>query len=407
MAANGNSADGGTSVTGPLSGVRILDFCSFIAGSYGAMMLGDMGADVVKVEPLTGDPSRSWGPFIAGESRLFQGWNRSKRSLSLDLKSDAAQEVVGELVRGADVVMVNFRPGVAEKLGIGYEALRDINPAIIYLSSTAFGDAGPYRMRPGYDPVLQTMSGAARVHENANFCGSVHICSVAVSDYQAATLAVGGVSAALFHRERTGEGQKIETSLMQAVMSVQSSSFTQALEQEEDEVRGIYPYKMFETADSPIFVACGTDRFWRLLCEALEMPELGTDERYRTNPQRVKSAAELQEVLAPVFARRSSLEWETLLVDMGVPCAASRTSAEFFDDPQVEALEMSQVVEHSTIGPMRVLGLPMNFSETPGGIRSAAPLLGEHSREVLAEIGLDESRIARLIESGVVVVAEE
>ncbi|MEE2775965.1 MAG: CoA transferase [Acidobacteriota bacterium] len=388
---------------GPLTGVRVLDFCSFIAGSFGAMMLGDMGADVVKVEPLTGDPSRTWGPFIGGESKLFQGWNRSKRSLALDLKDSAGQEVAADLVRGADVVMVNFRPGVAERLGIGYDQLCEINPSIIYLSSTAFGDTGPYRLRPGYDPVLQSMSGAARVHER--MCQTVHICSVAVSDYQAATLATGGVCAALFHRERTGEGQKIETSLLQAVMSVQSSSFIQALEQEEDAVGGIYPYKMFAAADAPVFVACGTNRFWQLLCDELGRPELASDDRYDTNPKRVCAAAELEGVLAPLFAERSSGEWEAKLLERGVPCAAARTSAEFFDDPQVAALEMSQVIEHSSIGPLRVMGLPMNFRSTPGAIQRAAPVLGEHSREVLEEVGLDGDRIDGLIAAGVVGVA--
>ena len=388
---------------GPLAGVRVLDFCSFIAGSFGAMLLGDMGADVVKVEPLTGDPCRTWGPFIGGESRPFQGWNRNKRSLSVDLKSVDGRELVGELAGRADVVMVNFRPGVAEKLGIGYQALCELNPTIIYLSSTAFGETGPYRLRPGYDPVLQTMSGAARLHQRV--CQTVHICSVAVSDYQAATLAVGGVCAALFHREKTGEGQKIETSLMQAVMSVQSHAFVQALEQEEDAAAGIYPYKMFDTADDPIFVAIGTDRFWLLLCDALEMPELAADQRYRTNPQRVGCAAELQTVLAPVFAQRRSLEWEALFLEKGVPCAAARTCDEFFDDPQVAALEMSQVIEHTTLGPLRVMGVPMNFGKTPGRIQRAAPLLGEHTEEILEEVGVHGDRIAELVGRGVVAVA--
>ncbi|MDX1382779.1 MAG: CoA transferase [Thermoanaerobaculia bacterium] len=392
-----------TGPSGALVGVRVLDFCSFIAGSYGAMMLGDLGADVVKVEPLGGDPSRYWGPFLAGESRLFQGWNRNKRSLSLDLKAAPAHQVVEKLLAGADVVMVNFRPGVAEKLGIGYEDVRAINPEVVYLSSTAFGDRGPYRLRPGYDPVLQTMSGAAKLHER--FCGDVHINAIAVSDFQAATLAVAGVCAALYHRERSGEGQKVETSLLHAVMSVQSHAFIEALEVEEDEAAGIYPYKMFATADGPIFVACGTDRFWQLLCEALEREDLAADARFRSNPQRVAAAAELEAVLAPIFRSRASLDWEALLLEKGVPCAAARSSAEFFDDPQVAALGMSRTVEHTKLGKMRVMGVPMEFGRTPGAIQRAAPLLGEHSVEVLEELGFAPGRIEELVASGVVAVA--
>ncbi len=389
--------------SGPLAGVRVVDFCSFIAGSFGAMMLGDMGAEVVKVEPPTGDPSRNWGPFIDGESRLFQGWNRSKRSVALNLKDPRGLEVADDLVRGADVVMENFRPGVSERLGIGYERLKEINKGIVYLSSTAFGHTGPDRLRPGYDPVLQTISGAAKMHER--FCDQVHICSVAVSDYGAAMLAAGAVCAALFHRERTGEGQKLETSLLQAVMTVQSAAFIQALEHEEGTVGGIYPYRNFETAEGPLFIAAGTDKFWRLLCDAIGHSDLGEDPRYDTNPKRVAAIPELEEKLKPIFLRRSSRDWESLLVEKGVPCAAARTALEFFDEPQVEALEMNPVIQHSKLGPLRVSGLPVGFSQTPCAIQSAAPLLGEHSREVLAALGYEDSRITSLVEAGVVVEA--
>jgi crotonobetainyl-CoA:carnitine CoA-transferase CaiB-like acyl-CoA transferase len=386
--------------SGPLEGVRVLDFCGFIAGSYGAMLLGDMGADVIKVEPLTGDPCRSWGPFIAGESRLFQGWNRNKRSIAVDLKADAGHRVVSELVAGADVVMVNFRPGVAEKLGIGYEELAALNPRLIYLSSTAFGAGGPYRDRPGYDPVLQTMSGAAKVHEG--MCDTIHICSVAVSDYQAAMLGVSGVCAALYRREHSGEGQKIETSLLQAVMSVQSHAFVQPLDQDEDEAAGIYPYRMFETADDPVFLAVGTDRFWKLLCEALERDDLAADPAFETNPDRVRRASELGEQLQPILRTRGAREWEELLVAKGVPCAAARSCLEFFGDPQVEAMDMGPVIRHSTIGQMKVAGVPLHFGGTPGGIQRAAPRLGEHSAAILGELGYGDERVADLVGEGVV-----
>ncbi len=385
---------------GPLSGVRVIDFCSFIAGSYGAMLLGDLGAEVIKVEPLTGDACRGWGPFLAGESRFFQGWNLNKRSLAVDLRRPEGLEVVRDLVRRADVAMENMRPGVTAKLGIDYESLSPLNSRLIYLSSTAFGGRGPYVRRPGYDPVLQSMGGAAQL--NTRYSGVVAICSVAVSDYQAAMLAVSGVCAALYHRERTGVGQKIETSLLQAVMSVQSHFYIEALEREEEGAVGIYPYRMFDCADGPLFVAAGTDRFWRLFCEAIGESDLEKDPTYATNRQRVDRAAELNLRLEPILRGRGCREWESLLVEAGVPAAAVQTCLEFFRDPQVQALEMDPVIEHATIGSMRVAGVPIEFSETPGAIQRAAPLLGQHSREVLSELGRDSEAIDRLFASGVV-----
>ncbi len=389
---------------GPLVGVRVLDFCSFIAGSYGAMVLGDLGADVIKVEPLTGDLGRAWGPFLAGESRFFQGWNRNKRGIALDLRTEAGRGIAEELVRRADVVVENFRPGITAKLGIDYPRLRGLNPRLIYCSSTAFGPRGPERLRPGYDPVLQALSGAAV--NNARYCDRVALSSVAVSDYQAAMLAATGVMAALYHRERTGEGQLLETSLLQGAMSVQSHYFCQALEREEEGPLGIYPYRLFDTRDGPLFVGAATDKFWRILCEALGLAELAGDPRHASNAQRVERQAELTPLLAPRFLERTAAEWEALLVARGMPCARVRTFREFFTDPQVEAMAMNPVVEHPTIGPLRVAGVPIHFEKTPGTVRRAAPTLGQHTAEVLREIGYTEERIEKLRQQGVIATSE-
>lgn len=380
--------------SGPLQGVKVVDFCSFIAGAYSAMLMGDLGAEVIKVEPLTGDLARAWGPFLAGESRFFQAWNRNKRGLAVDLLSPAGREVVYELVRRADVVIENFRPGVTEKLQIDYATLCRLNPRLIYCSSTAFGARGPYRHRPGYDPVLQVMGGAAK--ENLRFSGKVAICSVAVSDYQAAMLAVAGINAALYHRERTGEGQRVETSLLQAVMSVQAHFYCRALETEEEGPLGIYPYRLFETADDLIFVGAATDKFWRILCEALGAAELGEDPKYGTNPRRVAHREELTEKLQPYFRRKTTAELVALLIEKGVPCGPVLSCDEFFTDPQVEAMEMNPVVDHPTIGPLRVFGVPVNFEKTPGRIQRAAPLLGQHTREILRELGYNAQQIESL-----------
>ena len=378
-----------------------MDFCSFINGAYSAALMGDLGAEVVKVEPLSGDLARAWGPFFKGESRFYQAWNRNKRGLALDLTAPAAREVIYALARTSDVVIENFRPGVTEKLRVDYATLREVNPRLIYCSSTAFGPRGPHRDRPGYDPVLQTLAGITR--DNKRFNGAREaICAVAVSDYQAAMLCVSAITAALYWRERTGEGQRVETSLLQGVMSVHAHYFVEALDCEEEGAVGIYPYRLFETRDDRIFIAAGTDKFWRMLCEEMGVAELGADPRYDTNGKRTERAAELTERLQPVFRQKTSDEWEALLVRKGVPCASLNTCLEFLHDPQVTAMEMNPVIEHELIGRMRVPGVPVHFEKTPGRIQRPAPLLGQHTEEILGELGYDGEGIARLRQSGVI-----
>ncbi|MDE2689651.1 MAG: CoA transferase [Acidobacteriota bacterium] len=394
----------GSGSGGPLNGIRVLDFTSFIAGSYGAMLLGDMGADVLKIESPGGDNARHWGPFIEGESRMFQAWNRNKRGISVNLKTEQGRQVVYDLARTADVAMENFRPGVATRLGIDYDALSRHNPGLVYASSSAFGGSGPYAQRPGYDPVLQSMAGAAHLQQLMN--GVAAICPVAVSDYMAAVLTVCSINAALLHRERTGEGQRIETSLLQAIMSAQAQSYLQPLDAEITGPPGIFPYRMFAAADGPIFIAAGTDKFWRLFCEAIGRDDLACDPRYETNPQRASNAAALSDEIDPIVARRPARELEAELVAVGVPCAAVRSAEEFFDDPQVEAMAMSQVVRHPQLGNLRMAGVPWRFSQTPGSIRRPAPRLGEHTGEVLAELGYGTERITGLEASGAVRAAD-
>jgi crotonobetainyl-CoA:carnitine CoA-transferase CaiB-like acyl-CoA transferase len=372
---------------GPLTGIHVLDLASFIAGPYAAMLLGDMGASVIKVEPPGGDLARAWAPFIKGESRFFLAWNRNKRGMVLDLKQPEARQTLYALVRRADVVIENFRPGVTEKLGIDYPTLSIINPRLIYASSTAFGSRGPEAARPGYDPVLQAVGGAARL--NARFNGGQDaICGIAVADFQAAMLIVSAVTAALFHRERSGQGQKIETSLLQAIMTVQPHYFAQPLECEEEGGLGIYPYRLFDTAGGSLFIAAGTDKFWRLLCDAIGAPELGADARYAANSQRVQNAAKLSALLQPLLFRKTASEWEQILVQAGVPCGRVCSHQEFFDSPQVAAMNMNPVIAHPTIGPIRTFGSPMEFEKTPAGIQRPAPRLGEHTEEILAELSL-------------------
>ncbi|MFO1022615.1 MAG: CoA transferase, partial [Planctomycetales bacterium] len=343
--------------TGPLAGIRVLDCSSFIAGSFASMLLGDLGADVIKIEAPIGDLARYWAPFLNGEPLMFQGWNRNKRGLGLDLNVPAALEIIDALVRSADILVENFRPGVTEKLGIHYERLRSINPRLIYCSSTAFGNKGPDRFRPGYDPVFQTIGGVARF--NTVYAGKPSLTAVAVSDFQASMLIVTGATSALYHRERTGHGQLVETSLLQGVMSIQSHFFVEPLDTAPQGVVGIFPYHLFETADSPFFLGAPTDKFWQLACEVLGLQELAADPRYRTNTDRVQHQAELSQILTERLKTKPAGEWEQLLAPLGIPCGALGTHQDLFHAPQTAAMEMNPVIHHATAGRLRVAGVPL------------------------------------------------
>jgi len=362
--------------------------------------MGEMGADVIKVESLDGDPARHWGPFINGESKFFQGWNRNKRGLALNLLSEKGRELLYKLVANADVVIENFRPGVTEKLKIDYASLKPINPRLIYCASTAFGPSGPYRLRPGYDPVLQSMSGTAMA--NIRFSGVVGISPVPFIDFQTAMLGLSGVIAALYHRERTGEGQRVETSLLQGALASQTHCFCEPLDHPEDGPVGIYPYRLFETKDSQIFIAAPTNKFWSMLCEAIGAGEVHADDRFKTNRDRCNAQEELTPKLNEFFQRRTTEEWEKLLVEKGVPCGAVRTFGEFLHDPQIEATGLNPVVENSKAGRMRMGGVAIDFEMTPGEIQRGAPILGEHTREILMQIGYTDEQISELAHAGVI-----
>jgi crotonobetainyl-CoA:carnitine CoA-transferase CaiB-like acyl-CoA transferase len=383
----------------PLSGINVLDFSSFIAGCYTAVMLGDLGANVIKVEPKHGDGARHWGPFLDGESRFFQAWNRNKRSIALDLISPEGRKIVHDLIARADVIVENFRPGITQKLGIDYDTAKGINPSAIYCSITGFGEVGPFGDRPAYDPILQCMSGTARMNER--YAGKACISAVAMSDYGAGLLGSNAVLAALLHRERTGEGQRVSTSLLQAAMTMMSHFYIKAEDVEEKPPFGIFPYRLFETKDDLIFIAAPTDKFWSILCEAIGAPELAENPQYQSNANRVDHAEELGELLQPHFHQKTTQDWWDLLVEAGLPCGPVLTFDEFFDLPQVQAMEMRTPVQHTTLGPVHLPGVPVHLEKTPGTIQCAAPLLGEHSLEILEELGYAPESISELIESGI------
>lgn len=385
------------SPSGPLTGLKVADFTSVISGSVAAMLLGDLGAEVVKVESPEGDLARWFGPFYKGECGMFMGWNRSKRGIVVDLLKDEGREVAYDLIRKSDIIIENFRPGITERLKIDYETVKAINPGVVYCSITGFGAKGPYGKQPAFDPLFQSMSGAAKANTRIARCGrNACISSTALSDFGSAFLGATGMLAALYHKERTGEGQKVETSLLQGAMALQAHSFLKPLDAKAETLPGIYPYNFYDTKDDVIFIAAGNDKFWQLTCQGIGADEIAEDEKYKTNPGRVANRSELHEKVQPYFLKKTTEEWHKIMIEKGVPCAPALTAAEFFDHPQVTAMDMNPIVEHTKIGRIQMSGIPIHFEKTPGAVRRAAPCLGEHTNEVLKEIGYSADQIEKL-----------
>ncbi|QPS09497.1 CoA transferase [Delftia acidovorans] len=369
---------------GPLSGVRVLDLSAYIAGPYGCSLLADQGAEVVKIEPPVGDNLRKYPSTLEAESRAFLGVNRSKWGMVLDLKNEADHAVLLRLVREADVLVHNFRPGVPERLGIGFAQLAAINPRLIYCSVTGYGSRGPLKAKAGYDQVLQTMTGMCAMQGKAG--GPPEILYGSVVDYYASALVAGGVSSALYEREKSGLGQHVGVSLLRAALTMQSARMVWA-EGEPREVgrdmrsggiTGIHP-----TREGHLYISANTAHFWAALCRKLDLPELAGDERYDSVRKRAQHRDVLVPLLRQALAGRSALEWEALFGEE-VPCAAARTVEDMFDDPQVQAEGMVTRFEHPTLGSYRGFAGAVEFDRTPGPPAFAAPTLGQHTEALKA-----------------------
>ena len=396
---------------GALAGVRVLDFTRHMAGPYGTVVLADHGADVVKIESLPhGDHSRTGGVHQVGDqSAVFLMWNRGKRSLALDLRKPEGLAVVHRLVETADVLVENYRPGVADEIGIGYEALRAINPRLVYVSVTAFGPRGPLAPCPGTDPVIQATSGVMSVTGEPD--GGPLLIGVPVADYAGSMLCVQAVALALFARERMGLGQKVEVSMLGGLLAMLSTRLANYWASGEDPVRmgsanSIYvPYQVFRTADGYVMAGSFGGDSWAKFCAALGMPELADDERYRSNRSRFDHRDSLIPLLEERFATRTTDEWEPAFRREGALFAPVRSIAEILAHPQTDALGLVQSVDHPTVGTIPQLGPPLELSGTPGAIGRPPPLLGEHTREVLADYGFAPDEVERLVAEGVAGVA--
>lgn len=392
---------------GPLHGIRVLDLSRVLAGPYCTMFLGDLGAEVVKIEqPGLGDDTRSWGPpFQGGESAYFLCVNRNKRSVTLDLRTPDGIGLLRRLALEADVLMENFRPGTLAGWGLSEAEIRRDNPRLIYASLSAFGSSGPLKDRPGYDLAVQAWGGLMSITGAAD--GEPSKVGVAIIDVVAGLMLGSSIAAALYAREQTGEGQRIETSLMEAEIASLINAGSNYLVTGKVPGRwgnahpNIVPYQSFPTGDGHLVVAVANEAIWGRFCEGVGKPELAADPRFDTNAHRVENRDALIALLDDMFRGRPGREWIELLNDAGVPCSPVQDIGQVFDSPQVQATGMLREIDHPTAGKVRMAGLPVKFSGTPASIRLAPPRLGEHNEQVLKDwLELDDTAIAALRDEG-------
>jgi len=393
----------------PLSGLTILDLSRVLSGPYCTMLAADMGARVIKVEhPKSGDDTRAWGPpFLSGESAYFLSINRNKESVAVDFKTPGGRDVLERLISKADMLVENFRPGTLARMGLGYDDLSRARPDLIYVSISGFGQNGPRRDEAGYDAIAQAEGGLMSITGIPE--GPPVRLGVAVADIVSGMFAFQGLLLALLSRGRTGRGQLVDVSLLDSVAALLTYQASRHFATGEVPARTgnrhmtIAPYDTFETADGVMVLAVGNDVQWQRLCAALGLATLDVDERYRTNAGRVTHYESLHASLNEVFRRQPAESLVALLRREGVPCGGVRSIAEVVADPQIAARHMVETVSHTTLGSVRVLGIPTKLSDSPGSVRTAPPVLGQHTRAVLsADLGLSELEIDRLEETGAI-----
>lgn len=388
----------------PLAGIRVLDLTRVLAGPFCTMILSDLGAEVVKVErPGAGDDARHFGPFRNDESAYFASINREKKSISLNLKHEEGRELFRKLVPDFDIVIENYRPGVMDKLGLGYEELKKLNPRLIYASTSGFGHTGPDSGRPAYDILVQAMSGMMSItgwkHSPPTRVGA------SIGDITASLFTAIGINAALYQRTITGVGQKIDVSMLDGQVAVLENALARyQVSGQNPEPLGnrhptITPFQAFATADDYVVVAVGNDAIWKTFCQTVGRPDLVEDPRFATNGQRTEHLEELRDILVPLFSTRTTEEWVKLLEEAGIPNARINRMQEVMQHPQVRARNMLVELEDETLAPMEIAGNPIKMESLPErNSRRGAPSIGEHNAEYL---GLGEEEIRRLREKGV------
>jgi len=396
-----------------LTGVTVIELAHIMAGPVCGLMLADMGADVIKVEKVPGgdDTRRAVPPAIGGEAAAFMMMNRNKRGIAVDLKQEDGKDVVRRLLANADVVIENYRRSTMARMGLDYEGLAQANPGLIYCEISGFGRSGPYADRAGFDLIAQGMSGLMSITGEGHGRPPIKV-GAPVTDITAGILGAMGVAAAYANRLKTGKGQRVDTSLFEAgiVHSYWQSAIALATGKSPGPMGSAHPlnapYQAFRTADGWLNIGAANQANWERLLAVIEAEELAADQRFADNAARMANLGDLVAALEPKFAARSTADWLARFESAGVPAGPVLSVGEMHDDPQTRARDMVVEVEHSRLGPVATLGLPVKFSETPGAVLHGAPLYGQHSREVLAEYGYDKDEIEALIVSGAVVAEE-
>jgi crotonobetainyl-CoA:carnitine CoA-transferase CaiB-like acyl-CoA transferase len=388
---------------GPLTGITVLDLCSYLAGPYGCTLLADLGATVIKIESPQGDQLRQFPSSLpGGDSRFFIGANRGKLALCLDLKQKEGLAALHRMVEQADVLIENFRPSVPARLGIDYPPLKKINPRLVYAGVTGYGDSGPLSDKGGFDQVLQCLTGMT-VFQGGGI-DKPQLVLGSVVDYFTSALLAYGVAAALFHREKTGKGQYLALSLLRSALTIQAGRFVWADSEGRDVARdsgtggltGIHP-----TKQGMLYISVHSNHFFRAMCELIGLPELAADPRYDSMRKRAAETPVLVPQVRAALAAKTASEWEELFGEL-VPCAAVRPIEDMFDHPQVLAQDLVAEVEHPVVGRYRTMTKPIAFADTPGPAPTAAPLQGQHSDDVLARFGFTATEIGALRETGAV-----
>lgn len=391
----------------PLEGIKILDLTRALAGPFCTMILGDLGGDVIKVEPIDGDMMRQWGPFDRSESVYYLTGNRNKRGLAVDFRSAEGMDLIRSLIKDCDVVVENFKPGAMESMGLSYETLAELNPRLVYASITGFGRDGPVADQPGFDQIAQGYSGLMSVTGSPQ-SGPTRV-GVAIGDQTTGMWAAIGILSALAHREKTGRGHRVDTSLMASLvglLSVQGQRYlslgeTPGLAGNNHPV--VSPCGVFQTQDGPLNIAANTHNMWVSLCKLLDLSELETDPRFIDNASRAVHREALRELIEERLSRHGKQHWTRLFNQAGVPAGPINNMPEVFSDPQVLHCQLVEEVAHPTLGALKMVGSPLQFDLQKGqSIKRAPPLLGEHTADILQEFGWASDQIEALEKRGVV-----
>ena len=393
---------------GPLDGIKVLDLTRVLAGPYATMLLGDLGAEVIKIEqPGTGDESRNFGPFKNGFSLYFMSVNRGKQSVTLNLKTERGQAIFKQLLEQTDILVENFRPGTMQKLGLDYDTLKVEQPSLIYAACSGFGQTGPYAQQGAYDMIIQGMGGIISITGEPD--GPPVRVGTSISDITAALFTTIGVLSALHHRNLTGNGQFVDVAMLDSLVAVLENAVVRYFATGEAPKPlgarhpAITPFEAFASADGHVIIALGNDTLWAKFCEHVNRQELISDERFRTNADRTENHDELFPILSEIMSQRPTDDWINALGAIGVPCGPINAMDKVVSHPQVQAREMITHIAHDITGEVAVPGVPIKLSETPGNVDTPAPSLGEHTTQVLTGLlKMHPDEVEQLRRDGVV-----